>query len=248
MKQIQNEKEYITFHQLTSYLHKVDITQELLTEESRLVFFINIYNALLLHAHIALGIPPKKEESRIIWEYNASYLIGPFKKPFNLIELEHIFIRTKLNYPPFLRDYITNYNSDIDELRNSLRSKNTDPRRNFVCFKFTEDSPNLLVFTEKNLNQMLEFNCSDFLRKFLHITKTEVSMPLFMKWCWTAIADNHQEFFNWLSRYLSSNQSQEIQHFAQLHKLPLKHVTFYDLSLQFFPKSIFHRVTPFVPQ
>jgi len=119
-----------------------------------------------------MGIPPKKEDVRLNWETNACYLVGPFKKPFNLIELEHVFIRQKSNFPPNLRDHFANY-ENLDDPRNSLKPKNTDPRRNFVCFKFTDDSPNLVIFTEKNLNQMLEYNCSNYLRKFLQISKSE---------------------------------------------------------------------------
>jgi len=65
-------------------------------------------------------------------------------------------------------------------------------------------------------------------------------MPNFLKWNWPAISDNQDDFFNWLAKYLSKQQSEDILYFAQLYKFPIKHVTFYDPPSQFYPKSITH--------
>lgn len=67
-----------------------------LAEDSRLVFFLNLYHVMIIHAFLVLG-PPDSALQWISYFKNISYQVSD--EIFSITELEHCIIRAQMSYP-----------------------------------------------------------------------------------------------------------------------------------------------------
>ena len=81
---IKNSETFATYEQLAQQLQRVNIAK--LDETGRLAFFINIYNALIIHGQVRRGIPPSFL-ARLRFFSNTSYIIGGYA--FSLDQIEN---------------------------------------------------------------------------------------------------------------------------------------------------------------
>jgi hypothetical protein len=123
-----------------------------LPEEWRLVFFLNLYHLMTLHAFIVLG-PPDSSLQWIAYFNNAAYETGD--DIFSLAELEHCIVRSNLSGPSqFLSRFVipkTRYRDDL------ALSRLSDFRVNFALNCGSRSNPgSVLCYRVASLRTQLD--------------------------------------------------------------------------------------------
>jgi len=122
LNSVKNTSDYIRFALRTSKLQKVNLAK--LSKDKRLLFWLNIYNVLLLHSYIMFGKPADTLEKKNIW--SKSYKIEE-----NEYSLESIFL--------ILRGKTAELNEDLK----NLEGVKLQPTLmiHFCCFNGSDQSP-----------------------------------------------------------------------------------------------------------
>eukprot|EP01094_Clydonella_sp_ATCC50884_P000341 TRINITY_DN10267_c0_g1_i1.p1 TRINITY_DN10267_c0_g1~~TRINITY_DN10267_c0_g1_i1.p1 ORF type:complete len:520 (+),score=191.95 TRINITY_DN10267_c0_g1_i1:33-1592(+) len=131
---------------MTTRLQRTDLSS--LSREERMAFFINIYNALVIHAYVEKG-PPRTSWQRLRFFTRMSYKIGG--QNFSLNDIEHGVLRGNRRfglalYPPF-------HNGDP---RADLVIKDVDPRLHFALVCGAKGCPPIKTYNAAQLNDQLE--------------------------------------------------------------------------------------------
>jgi hypothetical protein len=103
-----------------------------LAPDERFSLFVNLYNALVLHATCALGPPQDSPESRTRFfrgRTGATYDIGGLS--FSLDDIEHGILRANAPHPSSPADDAHTY-FDPGDVRTALAMPRLDPRLHFI--------------------------------------------------------------------------------------------------------------------
>jgi hypothetical protein len=120
-----------------------------LPEDWRLVFFLNLYHLIILHAFMVLG-PPSSSFQWITYFNNIAYETSD--DIFSLAELEHCIIRAKMTSPTqFLSRFV------LPKSHYSMELSKADFRINFAlnCGSLSNPSK-VLVFDVASLSEQLD--------------------------------------------------------------------------------------------
>ncbi|XP_050377123.1 uncharacterized protein LOC126794447 isoform X2 [Argentina anserina] len=166
------------YRMLVEQLEKVDVTQMELN--AQIAFWINVYNALLMHAYLAYGIP-NSSLRRLALFHKAAYNIGGIVISANAIE-ESIFgfqtPRMGWWLQTFLSTALRKKFGEDRQLRNSkLSLPVSEP---LVCFALCTGAfsdPALKVYTASNVRDELEEAKNEFIRANAVVKKSIVFLP-----------------------------------------------------------------------
>lgn len=103
---------FLHFEMATAELQVVDLST--MDEVTRRAFVINLYNMMVTHAFIRLGVPTS-DLARLNYFDNARYQLGRKHRPLSLNELENGILRGNRKAPYHLFKYI-NKNCDLASL------------------------------------------------------------------------------------------------------------------------------------
>ncbi|GAX14092.1 hypothetical protein FisN_8Hh072 [Fistulifera solaris] len=127
-----------------------DTTTNNLTEERKLVFFLNLYHVMISHAFLVLG-PPNWGLVWINYFNNVAYQVGD--DIFSLTELEHCIIRAKMSAPSQFLSRFAIPKSDYGRLALNVK----DWRINFALNCGSLSNPeSIIIFNEKDLDSQLD--------------------------------------------------------------------------------------------
>ncbi|GMQ90169.1 MAG: hypothetical protein BMS9Abin10_0521 [Gammaproteobacteria bacterium] len=127
----------------------------LTTREERLAFWINLYNVIVIHAVIALGVKDSVKEVRNFFR-RVQYRVGDLL--FTPNDIEHGILRSNRRPPNALFRMFSN----SDE-RKQLVVEPLDPRIHFTLVCASASCPPIEVYTPENLDQELELAGETFL-------------------------------------------------------------------------------------
>ena len=138
-------QEFKDFTSLSSELQNFDFTE--LSFSEKVTFFINLYNALIIHGFVVLG-PPTTLCQRLHFYNHTCYTVG--KHVFALNDIEHGILRgNQKPYVSFRRVF-----SSVDpRLKNSIVI--WDPRIFFCLVRGTNSCPKFRVYTPDDLDREL---------------------------------------------------------------------------------------------
>ncbi|GJD11248.1 hypothetical protein Gasu2_53870 [Galdieria sulphuraria] len=181
-----------------------------LSEKERLVFFINIYNALCLHAHITHG-PPTSFFKRWIFFRSLCYRIAGID--FSLDDIEHGILRCN-RFPPSLR-FMRQFRSDDPKTRYML--SNIDGRIHFVISAGTRSDPPIRILEEECVEEELHFATEEFLNQSVRISKeqNEVILPKIFSW-YSDDFPCSSSLLRWVQQYLYSDASKLLETMLQV--------------------------------
>jgi len=94
---MKSSEEFAQFSQDTAKLKLVQLAT--LNEDDRKCFFLNCYNALVIHGYLANGVPVSMSEKMNFFK-TQSYRIGP--NIYSLDDMEHGILRENRKHPSFL--------------------------------------------------------------------------------------------------------------------------------------------------
>ena len=130
---------------------------DLAGHSARLAFWINVYNALVLHAIVALGIRRSVHEV-LLFFMRVSYLIGGFR--MSLDDIEHGVLRGNRSRPfPPLRPF-----GRLDA-RGALALDRVDPRIHFALHCGAQSCPPVGVYRAQAIDQQLDLAARNFINQ-----------------------------------------------------------------------------------
>ena len=130
---------------------------DLIGRPLRLAFWINVYNALVLHAIVALGIRKSVHEVPFLF-MRASYRIGGFH--LSLDDIEHGVLRANARRPlPPLRPF-----GRLDP-RGALALETVDPRIHFALNCGAQSCPPVGTYRAQSIDQQLDLAARNFINQ-----------------------------------------------------------------------------------
>lgn len=191
------------FRTLVEQLAKVNPIH--LSSNEKLAFWINLYNALIMHAYLAYGVP-RSDLKLFSLMQKAAYTIGGHY--FSAAAIEYVILKMK---PPLHRPQIALLLA-LHKLRLSEEQQKSviDAHEPLVAFALScgmYSSPAVRVFTAKNVREELQEAQHDFIRASAGVsTKGKLLVPKMLH-CFAKGVVDDTNLAVWISHYLPPNQA-----------------------------------------
>ncbi|KAH7281418.1 hypothetical protein KP509_36G046500 [Ceratopteris richardii] len=196
------------FRSMVEHLEKVDPSQ--LKHDEKLAFWINIYNALLMHAYLAYGIP-RNNLKRMTLLQRAAYKVGG--RSINAHTIEQCILGCRSHRP-------TQWLQNL--LLPGSKFKAGDERRSYaietpeplVCFALCcggKSDPAVRVYTAKNVHDELESAKRQFLQASIGFqSDKKVLLPKILEWYSREASISLSSLLDWVSQYLSEKEKETL--------------------------------------
>lgn len=205
---LRNDEIFKNFRDEIRHLHRVQL--DTLNESQKVVFFINVYHALMMHAFIERDMPDSYP-SRFALQASAAYQIGDLT--FTLLEIEHGVLRHWSSYPNELMDGIFHFPAKwktSDWVKASYAPKRPDPRLNFVLCPFASSGPPLHIITTESYELVLQGSTERYLRRTVLVSAEQgvIILPKQLYWYFREFGKKDKNLIDWVSRYLEPSQQE----------------------------------------
>lgn len=169
-----------------------------ISEKARRAFMINVYNLMIKHAHIKVGIP-KTSLKRGSFFGGLSYNIGGVSLTFS--DIEHGILRANTHPPYHLRKI---FSKTGDKAYLSLSK--LDPRIHFALNCGAKSCPPVKFFRVESLEDELEIVSQAFLSDdgnvFIDEEKNMLSLSMIFQWYRADFADSRSKLPHFVVKYL----------------------------------------------
>lgn len=194
------------FRSMVEQLEKVDPSQ--LKHDEKLAFWINIYNALLMHAYLAYGIP-RNNLKRMTLLQRAAYKVGG--RSINAHTIEQCILGCRSHRP-------TQWLQNL--LLPGSKFKASDERRTYaietpeplVCFALCcggRSDPAVRVYTSKNVHEELEAAKREFLQASIGFqSDKKVLLPKILEWYSREASISSNGLLDWVSQYVDEKEKE----------------------------------------
>lgn len=162
------------FRLLVERLTNVDPST--MKHEQKLAFWINLYNALLMHAFLAYGIPRSDLKFFTLMQ-KAAYCVGGHW--FNAAAIECNLLKAKimLHRPQFAL-IVALHNKKLTEEQRQFGIDRAEPKVNFALSCGGHSSPMVRIYTPEHIHDELDCAFQDYVRATVGITaKGGVLLP-----------------------------------------------------------------------
>jgi hypothetical protein len=204
---------YGEYLELSYNLKKMDLAL-LQTREEKIAFWINLYNVIVIHAVIELGIRNSVREVRNFFK-RVRYQIGTMH--FTPYDIEHGILRGNRR-PPYSLFHTF---SDDDE-RLAWRVEPLDPRIHFALVCASSSCPPIDAYTAENLDEELEISGRTFLNAgglVIDRHKKTVSLSRIFKWYASDFGENQADILRFAAPYLYNGEDRMFleEHAGEMH-------------------------------
>jgi hypothetical protein len=188
--------------------------------KERKVFFTNVYNCMVVHAHVTLGSPKTLLVRKEFFE-KVSYMIGGMI--FTLDDIDRGIFRGALAWPDMKNQFI-------------LPPQERDPFLHFVLCTGTLGGPPLHVYHVHNFDEKLRESTENFLLEHLQLrpNTNEIWMPKIMQFYKNDFGANDREVMTKLRNYLPKEIKDIVSDVMSHSKLDIHYHT-YDWTPAFLP-------------
>ncbi|KNA10678.1 hypothetical protein SOVF_142020 [Spinacia oleracea] len=186
----------------------------LLSSDEKLAFWINLYNALIMHAYLAYGVP-RSEMKFFSLLQKAAYTVGG--QLFSAAVIEYVILKMR---PPIHRPQIALLlplnKLKVSEEQKKFAIDSYEPNIAFALSCGMYSSPAIQVFTAKNVRDELEAAQRDFIRASVGVSSKGKLLVPKMLHCFSRNNVDDSKLAQWISRYLPQEQAAFIeQHITQ---------------------------------
>ncbi|GMI81963.1 hypothetical protein like AT3G13000 [Hibiscus trionum] len=191
------------FRTLVEQLAKVNPIH--LSSNEKLAFWINLYNALIMHAYLAYGVP-RSDLKLFSLMQKAAYTVGGYS--FSAAAIEYVILKMK---PPLHRPQIAlllalHKLKVSDEQRKSAIDA-YEPLVTFALSSGMYSSPVVRIYTASNVREELEEAQRDFIRASVGVSsKGKLLVPKLLH-CFAKGFVDDSNLAVWISHYLPPNQA-----------------------------------------
>ena len=224
-KGLREDVRFRAYVDATVGLQTVDLNK-LESRESKLCFWINMYNSLIVHALTMFG-PARSTLERLTWFGDVSYTIGGYR--FSANDIEHGVLRANASSPASLWNII-----GFSQMAKPIFSK-TDPRRKFVMSQVdprihfalncgAKSCPPIKVYGIESLEAGLDGATRAFCESEITFDEdnNELWMSSILKWYGIDFGPTLKERLDFLLPYMSLTTKRMLEH--RIHQGQIDHV------------------------
>ncbi|XP_058248713.1 uncharacterized protein zgc:152951 [Hemibagrus wyckioides] len=191
---------YERYCELAVYLQRVELLS--LSHEERLAFFINVYNALVIHGYLRLGFPKNIWQRYRFFNY-VSYLIGG--EVFTLQDIENGVLRgNRKGIAQLLKPFSKN------DPRLQVSLPEAEPLIHFALNCGAKGCPPIRTYTSKDIGSQLRTAAEAFLEAddgcIVESMKREVKLSQIFKWYKADFGDTDEQLLNWVLNHMRASQ------------------------------------------
>ncbi|KAK4835559.1 hypothetical protein QYF36_011348 [Acer negundo] len=187
------EKLRVLMHKLSN----VDLT--FLTYKQKLAFWINIYNACIMHAFLEHGLPSSQEKLLALMN-KAALNVGGIV--LNALAIEHFILRhpsESSTEPTYQKEML---------LRHAYGLGYPEPNLTFALCRGSWSSPALRVYTPEEVVNELERAKVEYLEASVGVTsKRKIVVPKLLQWHMRDFADDMESLLEWIYSQLPRSGS-----------------------------------------
>ncbi|XP_072953095.1 uncharacterized protein [Typha angustifolia] len=172
--------------------------------DERLAFWINLYNALIMHAYLAYGVP-RSDIKLFSLMQKACYTVGG--QSVSAAEIEYVILKMKAPvHRPQLALILALHKFKITEEHRKYSIDNPEPLAVFALSCGMFSSPAVKIFSAENVHQELENSMRDYIRASIGISdKGKLLVPKLLHGFAKGVVEDSL-LVDWICRYLSPDQ------------------------------------------
>lgn len=191
-------------------LQRVDLAH--LTREEKLAFFINVYNAMVIHAYVEVG-PPGSLIQRHRFFNRVTYLIGGHF--FSLNDIEHGILRGNRKPPGGLGRQFSR-----SDPRLPLCLPEPEPRIHFALVCGAKSCPAIKTYRASDVDDALTTATEAFFEVGggnlqLNPPKREVKLSRILDWYRIDFARTDEELLRWVADFVSAETAKVLRAWAR---------------------------------
>lgn len=198
----------------TTDLQNIDLTV-LKSLQDRMCFWINMYNALIVHALVVFG-PATSTLQRLTWFGDVSYTIGGYR--FSANDIEHGVLRGNASNPASLWNIlgVSCLAQPIfppDDPRRQFALPTVDPRIHFALNCGAKSCPPIKVYSPDRLEEGLRSSAEAFCSSEVVYDKSTKSLILssIFKWYGADFGATQKERLQYIMPYVSKETREALQ-------------------------------------
>lgn len=148
-----------TFQEYVNITHRLrDFNPWRLNDlDERKAFWINLYNALIIHAVIAYGTENSINEIAGVFD-RAAYIIGGYR--LSASDIEHGILRANAGHPAFPGPQFTQ-----DDPRQAFKLPRLDPRVHFALVCAAQSCPPIGIYDAEQIHRQLDLATWNFINQ-----------------------------------------------------------------------------------
>ncbi|CAO2831086.1 unnamed protein product [Amaranthus hypochondriacus] len=201
---ISNSEEFRRYVNMVRSLHRVDLFA--LSVDEKLAFFLNLYNAMVIHAVIRRGYPEGMIE-RKSFVSDFQYIVGGHSYSLNAIR--NGILRSNQRAPYAL---VKPFSTGDNRLQMALPMVNR--LIHFGLCDGSKSSPSVRFFSPQNVQAELRFAAREYFKRNaieVDLSKRTVSLPCIMKW-YSSDFGFEKEGLKWMLSYLDAGKAGLLSH------------------------------------
>ncbi|KAL6603270.1 hypothetical protein ACP70R_043631 [Stipagrostis hirtigluma subsp. patula] len=181
-----------------------------LNDDARLAFWINLYNALMMHAYLAYGVP-RSDMKLFSLMQKAAYTIGGHS--FNAAFIEYVILKMKPpSHRPQMALLLALQKMKVPEEQKKFCIGAPEPLLMFALSCGMYSSPAVKIYTASNVREELQDAQRDFIRASVGVSRKGKLLVPKMLHCFARSFVDDNSFPIWISHFLPQQQATFIDH------------------------------------
>ena len=203
------------YEELSYELQRTDIAS--LPPNERKAFFINCYNALMIHAYVRNGIPTSFWQ-RFKFFTTTSYMIGG--QNYSLDDMEHGILReNKKSLLAYLQNPITSHDPRAKAILP------LDPRIHFALVCGAKGCPPIKHYSSENIDEELDLAARAFIESAFVIDGSKIYLSKIFYWYKTDFGSSTSQLLDFIFPYLNKEKQEQLKQLLgsssyKIHYLP----------------------------
>ncbi|KAI5573532.1 hypothetical protein BDE02_10G085800 [Populus trichocarpa] len=201
---ISKSEEFRRYDNLAQDLHRVDVLK--LSQDEKLAFFLNLHNAMVIHAVIRVGCPEGAIDRRSFYS-DFQYIVGG--SPYSLNTIKNGILRSNRRSPYSL---VKPFGTGDKRLEVVLPKVN--PLIHFGLCNGTRSSPTVRFFTPQGIEAELRCATREFFQRNgieVDLEKRTVYLTRIIKW-FSGDFGQEKEILRWIINYLDATKAGLLTH------------------------------------
>ncbi|KAJ8565308.1 hypothetical protein K7X08_007884 [Anisodus acutangulus] len=202
---ISNSEEFRRYTNLVQDLHRVNIL--MLSADEKLAFFLNLHNAMAIHAVIRVGHPGGMIDRRAFFS-EFQYIVGGYS--YSLSGLKDGILRSNRRAPfSLMRPFPSG------DRRLEMAFPKVNPLIHFGLCNATRSSPAVRFFTPQSIESELRHAAREYFQRDdamqVDLAKRTVYLNRIIKW-YSADFGQEKEILKWITGYLDATKAGLLTH------------------------------------
>lgn len=220
-KGIGESSEFAQYVGMTKELTRVQIAEA--TREEKLAFFINVYNALVIHANVTMG-PPVNLWQRYKFFNTVRYIIGG--NTYSLQDIENGVLRAnKKGVGMFMKPF----GSSDPRLKVALETP--EPLIHFALVCGAKSCPPIKTYSAEGIYEQLTLAAESFLEGddgcLVDMSKKTIKLSQILKWYSSDFGKNKEEVVDWVYKHLPDSEKKcQVGELLQGKNFKLTHMSY----------------------